>query len=216
MLDEHLAISPLPEADKAFVIVFDINGKEIGLPASELVDEKLVPFALDVATHQQKGVMGSLIIDQHTVMVLDIYELVELEEPKWLVRETRFDAGSAPRVLLVEDAEFYRRKIAGYLEAAGIRVLTAANGQEALAVLDRQAVDLVLTDIEMPVMGGYDLAHKIRARPNLSDLKILALSSQSGGEDIKQGAALGIDRHLVKLDQFKLTGAVMELCRTGQ
>ncbi|MEW5725041.1 MAG: hybrid sensor histidine kinase/response regulator [Thermodesulfobacteriota bacterium] len=212
-LDRHLPLSPFPETDKVFVIVFEIGGKEIGVAAHTLVDEKLVPFVLDTHTHQRAGVMGSMIIDNTTVMVIDIYELVQLEDPEWMEKGKKKGLeGSPPRVLLVEDSEFFLNKVSGYLEEAGFEVLTATNGQEGLDVLAEEKVDVVLADIEMPVMNGFEMIERIRANPKLAGQKIVALSSLAGEEDIHRGLAAGADRYLIKLDRINLVETIWEYC----
>ncbi|MEW6266509.1 MAG: chemotaxis protein CheW [Thermodesulfobacteriota bacterium] len=210
-MDQHLPVEPLPPAEKLFVIVFEIAGKEIGLPASVLVDEKLVPFELDTHTHQHPGIMGSMIIDGRTVMVLDIFELVELEDPEWVAREKKAES-SPVRILLVEDSDFFLKKVAGYLREAGFEVFTATNGQEGLEVLEKQTVDVVLTDIDMPVMNGYEFVRRIRTNPRLAGMTVMALSSMAGDDDIKRGIAAGVDKYLIKLDREILINTLFEYC----
>ena len=212
MLDKHLPVEPLPSSDKVFIIVFEIGGHEIGVVASTLVDERLVPFNLDTRTHQRPGVMGSLIIDETTVMVIDIFELVILEEPDWLIKDAGNAEEKARRVLLVEDSEFFLNKVSGYLAEAGFEVLTATDGQKGLDVLEKETVDIILTDIEMPVMNGYEMVRRIRANPKYAQMPILALSSLAGDEDIRQGLAAGVDRYLIKLDRTGLIDSLMEFC----
>lgn len=211
-LDKHLPVESFPESDKVFIIVFEIGGKEIGVCASTLVDEKLVPFDLDTHTHQRPGVMGSMIIDDRTVMVIDIYELVELEEPDWQIKGKKAsEEKSGPkRVLLVEDSEFFLNKVSSYLEDAGLEVLKAMNGAEGLEILTREKVDLVLTDIEMPIMNGYEMVKRIRSNPEYTGFPIVALSSLAGDEDVRKGFAAGVDRYLIKLDKTTLVDTVLE------
>ncbi len=213
MLNSHLPVQPLPPLEKAFVIVFDMRGHEIGLVAGTLVDEKLVRFDLDVHTHQRPGVMGSMIIDGKTVMVVDIFELVDLEDPEWgsrTDRRKRMEKTGTRRILLVEDSEFFRTKVSGYIAQAGFEVLTAENGKQALKVMEKNPVDLVVTDIEMPVMNGYELVQAIRSHPRFSKMNVIALSSLAGDEDIAKGRASGVDRYLIKLDRENLLETITE------
>jgi two-component system chemotaxis sensor kinase CheA len=211
MLDRHLPLTPFPTVQKVFVIVFEVAGHEIGICASTLVDERLVPFDLDVHTHQRLGVMGSMIIDHKTVLVLDIFELVGLEEPRWLQDVTKPEKpATAPKVLLVEDSEFFLKKVAGYLKDSGFEVVLAMNGREGLEKLEKNKIDIVLTDIEMPVMNGIEMVRQIRANPKYAGMRILALSSLAGDDDIQRGIAAGVDKYLIKLDRGALIDALME------
>ncbi len=87
----------------------------------------------------------------------------------------RSDQGGIPEtVLVVEDAESIRKMVCAMLMRSGYRCLEAADGNEALRVLDGQAVKLVLTDVVMPNMDGAELArHLARLRP---DLRVIFMS----------------------------------------
>jgi CheY-like chemotaxis protein len=76
-------------------------------------------------------------------------------------------AGAGETILVVEDAEEYREAIRDGLETLNYRVLTASGGREALDVVASQAVDLVLTDLVMPGMGGRELAEALREEASL-------------------------------------------------
>ena len=212
ILDKYLPVESLAEQDKVFIIVFEVGGREIGVVVGDLVDERMVPFELDIDTHQRKGIMGSIIIDKQTVMVLDVFELVELEDPTWVAQKEEAPSDKTLRILLVEDSDLFRTKIAGYLRDVGIEVITAEDGSKGLEALQTETVDMVLTDIEMPIVNGYELVRAIRANPKLAGLKVVALSSLAGDEDVKRGIEAGVDRYLVKIDRSKLIEAVYELC----
>ena len=215
-LDRHLPIEPLPETDRIFIIVFEIGGKEIGLIAAGLVDERLELFDVQADPHKRPGVMGSMILDGRTVMILDIFELVEMEEPTWRSETAAGLRHRRPRVLLAEDSEFFREKVGDYLRGAGYEVLAVVNGREALDALETETVDLVLTDIEMPVMDGYELVRQIRGHPRWSNLKVLALTSLAGRDDIERGLSAGLDRYLIKLDRDQLIDTLNEMMpKTG-
>ena len=205
MLDKHLPLPPLAAKKHLFIIVFEAGGHEIGLTSSTLEDEKMVVFDVDAHTHKSPGVMGSLIVDGQTIMVLDLFELLDLEEPTWTNRRSSTETETAPKtLLLVEDSDFFRHKIGQYLKDAGFNVHTAVNGADGLAILGKEEVDLILTDIEMPVMNGLEFIKKVRSNPDWSDLPIVALSSLAGDEDVNRGLAAGADKYMIKLDRESL------------
>ena len=104
-------------------------------------------------------------------------------------------------VLLAEDNPVNRLIAQEMLQAMGLTVLHADNGAEALALLERQVVDLVLMDCQMPVLDGYAAARLIREREQrlgLPRVPILALTADAFAEDARRAAAAGMDGHLTK------------------
>jgi two-component system torCAD operon response regulator TorR len=98
-------------------------------------------------------------------------------------------------VLIVEDEEVTRAKLAGYLEVAGHRVLEATDGQEMWAVLEREPVDLVLLDINMPGEDGIDLTRQLRGR---SDIGIILVTGRVEEVDRIVGLEIGADDYITK------------------
>ncbi len=212
-LSDHL---PLPEpggTKDRFVLVFEYAGREMGLLATSLVDEYLVSFDLDAGTHRRPGVMGSLLIGGRTVLLLDLFELLDLAlaGEEW----PRPAAGSGGRVLVVEDSPFFRDKIGGYLREAGFTVFMAEDGAQGLSFLEENPVDAVLTDVQMPVMDGLAMVREIRRRPGLQGLKIAALTALSSEQDLARGLEAGVDRYLIKLDREALLEGLAELGCAG-
>ncbi len=115
----------------------------------------------------------------------------------------RLDDGSLRgcTVLLVEDNAVNRMIGAEMLKSFGIEVLEAEDGQQALQVLERQRVDLVLMDIQMPVLDGYQATRQARereARLRLPRVPIVALTANAFEEDAQHATAAGMDAHLAK------------------
>ncbi|MDJ0924845.1 MAG: response regulator [Acidimicrobiia bacterium] len=103
---------------------------------------------------------------------------------------------STARALIVDDSEVLRRLIEMCLRPAGFEVFTAANGKEALQVAAEAAPDLVILDIGLPDMTGWEVLEAVRAEAATADAKILILS---GYEDAHTEAKkLGADAALVK------------------
>jgi CheY-like chemotaxis protein len=109
------------------------------------------------------------------------------------------DAGPAvPAILVADDALLVRELQRSILEQAGYRVLVAEDGHAALAALTRERVDLVLTDVDMPGMNGFDLTRAVRAHPDLQNLPVVILTSKSSAEDHQEGLDAGADAYIVK------------------
>ena len=104
-------------------------------------------------------------------------------------------------VLLVEDNAVNRMIGAEMLKSFGVEVLEAEDGQQALGMLERQRPDLVLMDIQMPVLDGYAAtraARELEVRLRLPRVPIVALTANAFDEDAQQAIAAGMDAHLAK------------------
>ena len=117
------------------------------------------------------------------------------------------------RLLVVDDTEFFRELVGSYLEAVGHDVVTASSGAEALQALSAGKFDLVVSDIEMPVMNGWELARAIREHPECSAVPLLALTTLSSDADRTRAKSCGFDGYEVKLDREQFLRTVARLLR---
>ena len=101
-------------------------------------------------------------------------------------------------LLVVDDDDLLRRSLAFNLEKAGYRVSTAANAEDALLHSQRQRPDLVVLDIGLPGMSGFDIARAFREDDSLKDVFLVALSGYAQPEDVQQAQKAGFERHLAK------------------
>ncbi|MGD9822167.1 MAG: response regulator, partial [Aminobacteriaceae bacterium] len=116
-----------------------------------------------------------------------------------------------PAVLVAEDSITSRALLKNILTAAGYAVHTAADGQEAWETLSRGEISLVVSDVEMPGMNGFELTSKIRSEERLSDLPVILVTSLESAEDRERGVVAGADAYIVKsgFDQ----GALLDVIR---
>lgn len=116
-------------------------------------------------------------------------------------------------VLVVDDALTIRELQRSILERAGYDVVTAASGAEALDRLGSGDVDLVLTDVEMPGMDGFELTERIRTAPTGRNVPVIILTSRAGDADRRRGLEAGADGYLLKasFDEHALLTAVARL-----
>jgi len=116
-------------------------------------------------------------------------------------------------VLVTDDSLSARMMEKGMLEAGGYRVVLAADGEEALGMLARGGIDLVLTDVEMPRMNGLRLVQRLREQATTRELPVIIVSSMGEGKDKKRGLDVGADAYLTKgeMNQERLLGAVERL-----
>ncbi|MEW5961211.1 MAG: response regulator transcription factor [Chloroflexota bacterium] len=101
-------------------------------------------------------------------------------------------------ILVVDDEQDLADNISLALTAAGYRVLTAGNGGEAIAILQTERVDLILADIAMPGMNGYQLYEQMRENPNWTITPFIFLTARNMDSDIRFGKELGVDDYLTK------------------
>lgn len=105
----------------------------------------------------------------------------------------------APRPVLIVDDEPALRETAAYiLESEGYRVVTAANGEEALAVLKRERPAAVLLDINMPKKNGFEVCREIKGDPELRGTYVILLTARGQKTDEAEGLASGADAYLTK------------------
>jgi two-component system chemotaxis sensor kinase CheA len=109
-------------------------------------------------------------------------------------------------VLVVEDSITARTLLRNILEAGGYDVRTAVDGIDAFTALKAGEFDLVVSDIEMPRMNGFDLTAKIRADKKLSELPVVLVTALESREDREQGIDVGANAYIVKssFDQSNL------------
>ena len=155
-------------------------------------------FSLPVAD----GAQPSLPLDLATV-VRQLRDQVVVTTPRTGERQ--------PRILVVDDEANIRELLTQEFTEAGYTVVTAANGREAVAEVRRQRPDLVVLDVMMPEMNGFDVAAVLRNDPQTLDIPIIILSIV---QDRERGFRLGVDRYLTKPINtdvlFKEVGALLE------
>jgi two-component system chemotaxis response regulator CheY len=104
-----------------------------------------------------------------------------------------------PSILIVEDSSTVRQMLTLNLkQLSGCRITEASNGAEALAKLSAQPVDLILTDINMPVMDGLKLVGFVRQNESLKGIPIIIITTKGADEDRERGLALGANAYIPK------------------
>ena len=102
------------------------------------------------------------------------------------------------QVLIIEDEQLLNEAYARVLSAAGISLLRAYNGKEALEVLKKEKPDIVLLDLRMPVMDGIEFLKKLQPKENLPDAKIIVFSNYDDQHEIDEAFSLGAIHYMLK------------------
>lgn len=207
---------------KVYVILPKLENHSIGIIAEEIHDAIYTTVTLDSDGVCGVGILGSAQINDTVVTLLNLYELFVKAAPEYYERSserqkeeqkyTREDSKEQKKtVLLAEDLPFFSKVIKSYLESDGYDVITASNGREALEILEQTEVAAVVSDIEMPIMTGFELVRAIRSRENLRQLPVIALTSLTGEVNKEKGLRAGFDVYEYKLDRTKLLDSVRNI-----
>jgi len=211
-VDDVASVYPLADQENLLVIVFRLTGRDVGLLASGPVDAIEVSTDIDATTLKQTGIMGSAIINGKTTMLVDIFELIQNLHPEWFTEAASAgtDEDNQPTVLIVDDSVFYRNQVRSSLEQAGFRILEGVDGIDALQVLEAniETIGMVVTDIEMPNMDGFELTRRIKDSPHFNHLPVIALTTRAAEEDVVRGKAAGVEEYHIKLDRERLVECV--------
>ena len=217
-LSDVSEVKQIDEKSGLVVIVSNVQGREVGLLGAMPVDVVESRADIDQNIHRQKGISGSTIIRDKTVLLTDIYELVNAVYPEWGVAGKTIampEKEAVVTVLLAEDSDFFRTQVKRFFEEGGYSVLAAPDGEAAweLLIKNMDKVRVVVTDIEMPRLDGLGLTRRIRADSRLSSMPVIGLTSLAGDRDIAAGHAAGITDYQIKLDRDKLMGSLRENVR---
>jgi chemosensory pili system protein ChpA (sensor histidine kinase/response regulator) len=122
-------------------------------------------------------------------------------------------ANTVPLILVVDDSITVRRVTQRLLKREGYRVTLASDGLDALEKLQEETPTLVLSDIEMPRMDGFDLVRNIRSDAQLHDLPVIMITSRIAGKHREHAKELGVDHYLGKpYSEDELLGLVKSYC----
>lgn len=181
--------------------------RPFGVAVATLLDTIEIHHEIDTETVRKEGFTGSLLLDGKLILFIDLYPVIEQVEPDWYAAS---DAQVTSRVLLVEDSIFHASIIGNYLRGAGVQVTTASNGVEGLSRLEEASFDLVISDLEMPLMDGFEMARNIRQRSG--ELPLIAITSMQDSNLDSRIHHAGFEQLLYKSDQASLLRRLLNLC----
>jgi two-component system, chemotaxis family, sensor kinase CheA len=169
-----------------------------------------------------RNVAGATVLRTGEVApILNVADLLKSARRAAPVPTQRVTAPGAPevsalamkRVLVAEDSITSRMLLKGILESAGYQVKTAVDGLEAFTLLRTESFDVLVSDVEMPRLDGFDLTARVRADAQLRELPVVLVTALASREDRERGIEVGANAYLVKsnLDQSDLLAALRRL-----
>jgi two-component system chemotaxis sensor kinase CheA len=217
-----MGVQPAPR-DKIYVVLTGIADKKIGIVVDKIIrQEEIVVKSLGKLLENIPGISGACIGgDGHVHLILDIATLLRIlpmntmmfsagGEAKKIKKVERRD--KPPCIMVVEDSRSERKKTRMILENRGFKVIEAGDGREALSKLTDYPVDMVITDIEMPELDGYELTAKIREHKQYRTIPVVAVSSHKEMVDRIKGMESGINTYLPKpLQEEEILTAIKNL-----
>ncbi|HZX95388.1 MAG TPA: response regulator [Myxococcales bacterium] len=182
--------------DGAPLLILQSQGRRMALSVDEVLgDKELVIRPLPMEVRDLSAYQGAATLARG--------ELVLILRPDWLVnleRKTEAGLSGTRRALVVDDSLTARALHRTALETGGYLVHTASNGRQALEQLRHSAYDVMVCDIGMEEMDGYELTVAVRQRAETDSMPILLVSARDSDTDRQRGTAVGADGFLTKKD----------------
>lgn len=194
------------------VLVFADKERSMGLVVDEILD--ITDTVVDVqVAGTSPGIMGSAIIEGKATDVVDIGHFLRATDKDWFKNHGAEPFGDRSaqetRILLVDDSPFFRNMLTPLLKVAGYNVTTMESAVDALeACKSGKKFDVIISDIEMPEMDGFEFAQKLKSDREWADTPLLALSSHATPQDIDRGREVGFRHYIAKFDKDTLLNTI--------
>lgn len=224
-LEQVLNVSPVVEQERMFLILPRHMKRQVGILMSGFVDVVETSMDIDVNSYKADGLLGTAIINNAMTLFIDIYRLVEIIEPEFFgtsrreAQDTSTLQGESKQILLLEDIAFFRHMIKGYLEEEGYKVIEAKNGQIGLDQLEEHDIDLIVSDLEMPVLDGWGFIKSVRQDGHHKDIPAVALTSLDTDGARQKTLGAGFNFYEVKLNRehfLKTVALALETNKSSQ
>ena len=191
-----------PEPCSAALVV-SLQEQQYGLLIGRVVGEReLIRRPAEPLLARTTAIGGSAMMDDgRSVLVLDLARVgrhIRRTNGNNSSTPQQLAKNSIPRILLVDDSPILRDMVSEILASAGLQIVTAADGEEALARIAESEPDLVVSDIEMPKMDGFALLEQIRKRSQR--LPVVMLTTRASVQDRQRATTLGANAYVLKED----------------
>lgn len=201
------------------VLVFAEKNRSMGLIVDQIIDitEQYVDIQISAS---RSGILGSAIINGKATDVMDLAHFLSGVDKDWFRDHgdedfiTAADLSNKTRrrsILLVDDSLFFRNMLTPLLSVAGYDVTTLESPLQALKLCEDGAnFDVIISDIEMPEMDGFEFAQRVRDNSRWQNVPMVALSSHATPQDIDRGRKVGFNDYVAKFDRDTLLNSLSE------
>ena len=210
LLNPEILKRPDSLNEDAALVLFHSDNRRFAVQVDEIIGTKeIVVKTLGSQFSSVPGLGGATILsDGQVVVIIDLNELARVSivdlprvgqnAEKGLEYESRSTSDVSPSILVVDDSVTVRKVTSRILRRQGYRVLTAKDGIEALKALQDEIPAVILLDIEMPRMDGFEVATRVRASDELSNIPIIMITSRTGDKHRQRAMELGVDHYMGK------------------
>lgn len=211
---------PLSPDEKTPVVVVGSTEEQVALIVSEVIGEKeIVVKGLGPQLRRVKNISGATILgDGSVVLILNVFDIIKSSQKVrglWAAGERKKaeEQGGKPEILVADDSVTTRVLEKNILEGSGYRVTLAVDGADALQRARSQSFDLVVSDVEMPRMNGFELTRELRRDTRFSNLPIILVTSLDSEEHKREGIEAGADAYITKgnFEQGNLLSTIKQL-----
>jgi len=210
----------LNDDERAPVVVIGSADERVALMVNEVIGEKeIVVKGLGPQLRRVRNLSGATILgDGSVVLILNVFDMIKSSQKvrgMWVTSEKkREDEGrKKPEILVADDSMTTRVLEKNILEGSGYHVTLAVDGRDALEKAREGGFDLVVSDVEMPRMSGFELAAELRSEERFNDLPIILVTSLDSEEDKRKGIEAGADAYITKgaFEQGNLLATIKQL-----
>ncbi|MCK5621916.1 MAG: response regulator, partial [Alphaproteobacteria bacterium] len=189
--------------------VFADRDRSMGLLVDEIVDIVEDRLSIELTT-ERPGMLGSAIIDGDATDIVDTSYYLTQAYGDWFVPHggdttTLEQSRRKSRVLLIDDSAFFRNLLSPLLSVAGYSVTTVDSADRAMELYEEgRDFDIILSDIELPGMNGFEFAQAARASERWAHVPLIALSAYTSIDHLQRGHDVGFDDYVGKFDRDTL------------
>lgn len=180
------------------LIVTKMDDEMVGIEVDQIIDVLSTRDYLDETISGHEVITGNLVTSNEIIVVVNVDKIYDITRPK--VRHTRNVANKSAKVLVVEDTASVRMKVVQELSDSGYDVEVAVDGIDGLKkIADHKCdFDVIISDIEMPRMDGFDFVKKVRSIERMKSIPVIAFTTKNTSEDLDRAKTAGFTTYLEK------------------
>ncbi|MEZ4443063.1 MAG: response regulator [Polyangiaceae bacterium] len=191
------------QGGEATVLVLEHAAQLLAVEVDDVVEQKpVIHRQLNPLVEACRATNGTALSSNGRLVVLlnlaELFRLARREAGAAAATPAVTDETTVQRILVVDDSDLTRDMLVSIARQTGHEVLEAADGREAMERMQTRAPDLLITDLEMPLMDGFELLAQMRASETLSTIPVVVCSTRGADADKERAADLGADAYVVK------------------